>query len=230
MQIEKMLDQNWRRFELWRRENSSFQTLDVPHPVDRVFIPGRVLELAQNLERVDVLATERGQTNLGILIYERLPYELSDKVLLEEFMKQRHESGIMENPSKPGDVPLGIDYKHVSNYDLLKTSQLSLQDRVILHYLVDIPPGYPWVAETRNYLDRFEDQRKGIGSSFYQRLEDVLIALGFGYLAGQIISPHPEFFLKHRQVYQDLPDHVKALLPGKYNRVIGDVVWTIKRL
>lgn len=230
MQIERMLDQNWRRFEFWRRENSRFQSLDIPHPVDRVFISGRVLELVQDPERVDVLRTERGRTNLGILIYERFPYELSDKVLLEEFLKQRHESGIMEHPRKPGDVPLGIDYKHVSNYDLLKTSQLSLQDRVILHYLVDIPPGYPWVAETRNYYDRSEDQRKGIGSSFYQRLEDVLRSLGFEYLAGQIISPHPEFFLRQRQIYQDLPDYVKALLPRKYSRVIGDVVWTIKRL
>ncbi|HRN96137.1 MAG TPA: hypothetical protein PLD54_01685 [Candidatus Levybacteria bacterium] len=229
--IDTILNSNWNEFEQWVQKEEPFQMLELPDDLANVFIPRRTLELANNPNNVHTLFTEKGPRNLGLLLYESLPSPISDSTKLNVLMEEKQKQGVTVLPSSPTQVEEGIDYQHVLNYNLIRSGKLGLQDKILIRYLANIPEGYDSVVETRNYYDRVEMQRQGIGTSFYDRLENVLKELGFNYLTGHIISPHPEFFLKRRPTYDSLPDEVKQELPEYYSITPDpNLHWTIKTL
>lgn len=219
-QIDTILTSNWNRFENWVVQTSAYQAFDFPQDVAEVLIPRRILELSQDPTAVHALVSEGGK-NMGIVVYERTSLPLSNLESVKQWHKERSSPRLLPNSQE--EAPEGIDYMHLRFLYELEKGTLTVNDKVYFQYLVDIPNGYPYVAETRNYTDRKELQRQGIGTSFYNRYEDVLKRLGFKYLTGSIISPHPKFFRKNRTQYDDLPDNIKEELPSFYAHVVqGD--------
>jgi len=237
-EIRTMISENWRLFMHWQETTGAYQTLDFPDYVASVFIPRRTLELAENPSRVRALFTERGPTStspssFAVFLYEHLDYPITDIVKYEEHKKAHEGEAVVKLPSSPEEAPPGIDYRHLGLTNLINSGRITFNDKFLLHYYADTIEGFPSVVLTRNLFDRTEMQGKGIGTNFYQRLEDVVRQLGFKYLAGDIISPHPSFFGRRRIRYHDLPAEIKADLSPYFanlneQRVRGN--WMIRIL
>lgn len=212
-QIDAIVANNWSKFDKWVSETGAHQTFDLPQDVADVLIPKKILELSDDPTSVGVLLKGTSKDHLGIILYERTSNPLSDPKKIEEWQNNR-KSNLL--PNSVEDSPEGVDYMHLRfNYEL-GSGRLTLNDRVYIQYFADIPENFPYVAETRNYTDRKEFNGQGIGTSFYNNWEAVLKRLGFRYLVGSIISPHPGFFRKTRTNYDELPASVKAELPPIY--------------
>lgn len=212
-QIDQILETTWQEFTQWREMVGSFQNLYVSEDIASVFIPKRLLELAEDPERVRVLQTESSPEAGGIIIYEKLSHPLSNPKLFESWVKEGENQKVRLIPRSEQEAPPGIDYMHCHCQAQIAQHQLDLDDKVYLHYLANRRPEFPSVCITRNLFDRQEMHRQGIGTSFYQRLEDILRKLGFKFLVGDIISPHPEFFQRDRMQLQSLPEDVRVQFP-----------------
>lgn len=217
--IDQVMDRNWNAFESWRHVSPSQTTLDITDGAARVFIPRRILEMAQNPEAVDVLVTERGKnvnssSGLGIIVYERTNDNISDP----DKYKEWYDFWAKEPYSLDGTYSTpwnrdGVDYKHAHRSSLIQSGKLTLKDKIYFEYSADIVDEFPRMAKTRNFVDRPELHGQGIGTSFYGQLEKVLKAIGFDYLAGEIWSPKPAFFTKNRINANSLPEEVRSRLP-----------------
>lgn len=210
-QIEATLSRNWNAFEIWQGQNHATRTFNLPQDAAQVFIPGRILEFSENPNNVHASLRERSSHLLDLLIFERLDRALTDPERFNRFIEEHKKEKI--SPGSQEESPEGVDYKHIRHQSLLESGELTFNDRIFINYSAYIPDGYSGVAFTRYYSDRKELQRKGIASSFYERLETVLSRLEFKYLVGNIVSSHPEFFEKNRISYSKLPKAVKKELP-----------------
>ncbi|OGH23554.1 MAG: hypothetical protein A2698_02120 [Candidatus Levybacteria bacterium RIFCSPHIGHO2_01_FULL_42_15] len=214
--IETILSTNWERFVRWRQDNQATRTLFIPENIAPVFIPRRILEIAENPDNVHVLLTEDTNIDIGVLIYERLqtPLTTSPEGFSRWCNQRKGKPTVRVLPKSQEHAPEGVDYKHLFYSQLMQKENLTFYDKVYIQYLADVDPRYPDVVITRNYYDRVELQRKGIGTSFYQRLEAILKELGFTYLMGNIASPHRTFFERQRIKYDNLSDDIKQQLPS----------------
>lgn len=222
--IQRILQRNWQRFVDWQVQASAWQTLDIPQDVAAVFIPEKILELADDPRQVGLLVSrhpedqQHPQDNISFIIFERKQEALSDSVIFEEWNERRktmeQQGKVMIIPRNQSQAIEGLDYKHMKHAELLDVGKLKLHDKVYLTYIAHARyPSFPYVVHTTNFYDREEMQGRGIGTSFYQRLEVVLKQLGFRYLIGNIISSHPGFFMRGRMLYEKLPDNVRHELP-----------------
>jgi len=201
-QIEAILSANWESFKMWQGQNRATRTFDMSQSAAQVFIPRRILELSEDPKNVHALLSESSPHSIGVVIFERF------NKLVEERKGQ-----MATEVSNSQATPEILDNNIFLIGGLLKAGKLTFNDRVFIHYRAKILDGYNGATFTINYMDRKEFQRKGIGGSFYQRLETVLRELEFKYLIGNVISPHPEFFERQRIRYRNLPDDIKSELP-----------------
>lgn len=233
-QISLIMERNQDAFKSWVDDNSVARTLDFAEEVIKVFVPRRILEMADDPSKVRVLVKEKRAEYLGFLVYEHLDQPQSDPDLWERWCVENPRGlAVRDNPYTSTEAPLGLDYLHVSYHRLLREGKLNVNDKIFLDYMAAIDEGFPDVVKTVNLYDRPELHRQGVGTSFYQRVEDVFRYLQFKYLAEQIISPHPDFFRKKGSLFQDLPTTIRAELPSYLGRSPGgfdDVKWVIRVL
>lgn len=223
---EEIIAFNWERFKKWRDHTQTSRTLEMPESVGQVFIPQRVLALSSDPNRVRTVFRENGPNNLGIYICERLEQPITDNSKYEAWKRENAmKQVIVFEGSHLDDVlksPPGIDYFHMDAQGLVDSGRITFKDKIIIGYSVDVEKGYPHVVHSRSYSDRPELRGRGIGTSFYQRLEYALKELGFEYLTGIIWSRHPRFFQKTRSDYTELPRETQQLLPPYYAKVSID--------
>lgn len=233
LRVQELYTTYWSLFENWRTQNNTKQTLQIPEGIDHVLIPLKLLELADNPEDVHIKQRVDNKS-ISFLIFERLPRQISNPEKFNEWViSQQGKPRVTEDPYNNTDAPEEIDYMHIKYADDVVSGTLTLNDKVLLWYGISTTQGYPHIAETVNLFDRLELRGKGIGSSFYSRLEDVLRSLEFEFLAGQIWSPNPGFFSKTRKPYEAfnepdrkrLPPHFASIAPEGYR-----TNWMIKKL
>ncbi len=201
----------WQEFMAWARDCGASQRLDIPENLGGVFIPRQILEMAEDPGRVRTLYTEEADPRrLGVLIYERKNHSLTDPLVFDQYTAGMDLSGARQYRQ---NIPFYVDPMHVRFRKQIYGGRLTLNDKVYLAYQADASPDYPHVLMTRNLVDRPELHRRGIGTSFYQRLEDIYRTLGFEYLLEFIVSGHPGFFDKIRTPYFDLSMEDKLRLP-----------------
>lgn len=237
-QIDTILDTNWSKFSAWVDDSGPLQTLEIPEEHSGVFIPGRILELAENPSQINAFFRKVQPDSMSVIVYERFSEPISSHIeygkWLEEINEKRRNGQMaFVSPSRQEDAPEGIDYKHVPYSPLIESGALTLNDKVYFEYLAKVIKGYPQTAVTVNFFDRSEMHGMGIGRSFYDRLEEVLKKLGFEYLGGQVISGHAQFFEKDRSRYSDLPEDLREKLPEEFADVVdngGDKIeYMVKR-
>lgn len=216
-QIEAVFSSNWKAFEMWQGQSHAARTLDMSQVAAQALIPRRILELSEGPNNVHALLTESSPNSIGVLIFERLPRALTDPKRFNKWTEEHKTQKVIMLPSSQEDSPEGVDYKHIRHKSLLESGELTIKDRVFIYYVANIPDSRPGVVFTKYYGDRKELQRKGIASSFYERLEMVLRQLEFKYLIGDIVSSHPQFFERQRIRYSELPDVIKNELPEDLN-------------
>lgn len=220
-------------FENWSVDQNAFQTLDIPNSIANVFIPQRILELSNSPSNVRAVYVLRDDASY-VTIAEHMPNGLTDEKAFEKWMEETNGKVLTSSdPYMSTDAPEGIDYMHASQRGLVDAGVVGLDDKIYLHYGMKKSKDYSHVIETINLFDRPELHGQGIGSSFYSRLESILKALGFEYLAGQIWSPNPGFFAKSRKPYDEFGEEEKEKLPPHFARSIPNErssVWMIKKL
>lgn len=224
--IDGLLDIYWAEFEAWLSQGTrKFQDLD--NETARVFIPRRLMELAENPEMLKVFVTREYhdpkkpfplRDSLVILIYETLPRMLSDPTKFREYMERRKAEKVSILPNTQADVPEGIDYQHVYHAREIDAGLLTFNDKAFLQYYANVYVDAPNVFETRNLNDRPELHRRGIGASFYERLEAVLRHMGFKYITGDVVSSHRAFFGKTRRNLSDLSAEELRKMPLLYQK------------
>lgn len=223
-QIEAILEGNWTRFDQWRMESGAHQTLAVPPEVTDVFIPRRLLELSQDPNSLRTISFANAPEYLRFMIVERFEHPVSDPSIYARWQEEHPErhSRKLDIVKLANTSPEGIDYKHILYNYLIEDGRMSLHDRFLLEYKADLEtrminkPPYPVLVESSSFLDRPEQHKQGIGTSFYQRLEAVLKRLGFKYLSGVIVSRHSDFFSKTRIRFNDLPEDIQNELSRYY--------------
>lgn len=223
--VDAVLATHWQEFLVWQSATQARQTLAIPSFVSSVFIPRRILELADNPNNVaamvDVLAgqDEHVGNSFKVIVFERKETPLTDaaKFQLWNEQQQAEKKKIRILPQNQAEAPEGIDYMHIRYKDLINNGTLTLNDKAYFEYIGFKKYGeeFGHVAHTGNYTDREELRGQGIGRSFYDRLEMVLKQLQFRYLVGNIVSLHPGFFKKDRTKYEDLSPDIRADLPGE---------------
>lgn len=223
-QIEAILEGNWTRFDRWRMESGARQTLAVPLGVTDVFIPRRLLELSQDPNNLRTISFANAPEYLRFMIVEWFEHPISDPSIYAKWQEEHPErhGGVSVLAELAKTPPEGVDYKHILYDYLVEDGILSLHDRFLLQYNADLEtrmltkPPYPDLVESNSFLDRPEQHRQGIGTSFYQRLEAVLKRLGFRYLSGVIVGRHPDFYSKTRTRFGDLPEDIQNELSRYY--------------
>lgn len=212
--IDGVLQRNLSDFKGWVSKSGASQTLDIPDSYGGVFIPRRILELSEDPSKVRVVMTEKGPGDIGFVIVERRQQALTDPDKFREWYSEWKKSNIRVIPSNQDEAPEGVDYKHIEQSSLIESGVLDFNDFVYCQYFADRESDpFTHVAKSRSYRDREELQGKGIGTSFYDRLNEVLNLLQFRYLSGAIISQHRDFFTKRRTKYDNLPAAIKKDLP-----------------
>ncbi len=217
--INNFYSENWDRFVTWQEQTTKTQTLEIPQEIADVFIPQRIFELSNDPSRVKTLMVQNRpelpehKESLNFIIYEHLDKPITDAHVYEEWKKQKQK--VVGSPYRHTmNLASEVDYFHMHNHDLIDSNQLSLNDKVYLHYIADVPAKYPHVVHTRNFFDRPELHGNGIGSSFYNRLEEVYKQLGFKYLAGEIFSLNRSFFANRRVHYDALSHEIRREIPA----------------
>lgn len=229
-QIDKILTSKRADFKAWQKINKVRQTVKIPEGITDVFIPRRVLELARNPDLVKTLLKESRPNYLGIFVYEHCEQPLTDENAWKKW-REDHPRGLLaiNNPYTTTDAPVGIDYQHIRYWQFLELGKLDFNDKIYLNYMLTIPEGFPHVVTTVNLYDRPELHGQGIGASLYERVESILKDLEFKYLTEQIFSPHPEFFRKRRELFEELSPEKRLELP-LYPPQFGDIKWMVKTL
>lgn len=233
-QIEALLLKNRIAFTNWVNRENAFQTLAIPQEAGDVFIPKRILEISSRPIDVHSVLLESDPRHFRVLILEHSKESISDPKKFEHWQEQQPKEEIIVrgNPYSNTDSPEGIDYQHIRYDSLISSGRVSLKDKIYLDLMLDVPHGHNNIVEIRNFYDRPELQGKGIGADFFKRMEMVLKALGFEYLTGSVISPHPGFFRKIGFVkYLDLAKEVQDQLPSGYSTQYSGIEgWMVKRL
>lgn len=223
-QIDRLLEKYWQEFLEWKNASQERKLREMTDETARVFIPRRLLELSENPGNVRTVvlqedfndpALANNSDSLYFTVYETLDRSLSDPRKLAEYMKRRSEDKVSILPMSQEEVPDGIDYKQVADWKQIQAGKIGLNDRHWFVYCADVYKGFPCVLYERGYWDRKEAQRKGVGTSFYQRLEPIVRHLGFNYLVGDVISQHPGFFERYRIRFEALTDEAKAEMPPR---------------
>lgn len=212
-QIQQILDHNWQAFVDWQERTGSFGTLAMPNDIASVFIPKRTLELSDDPERVRVICFGGIESQLGFILYESLRDDISKQNIFDSWVKRVKGRGYAIFPANNEEAPPGLDFMHCHFHRFITGQRLSLSDMIYIYYNMGVERNYPAVVTSINLFDRPDMHRRGVGTSFYQRLEAVLKQLGFNFLMGEVMSPHPSFFDKGRANYHDLPEDIKLQLP-----------------
>ncbi len=220
-QIESIQAISWNKFIDWQNMTGARLTLDIPDDIAPVLIPRRILEISQNPTAVNVVIYRDAdnkrptRSNISFTVFERMAGPITDERAFNAWLEGIKGQKAIILPNSHKESPDDIDYKHLHVAPLIKKGAITFSDRIYFAYGASINfPEYPDVVFTVNYSDRSDLNRQGIGTSFYQQWERILRSLGFKYLLGNIISPHPNFFRKTgRKTYQELNEEVKKNLP-----------------
>ncbi len=217
-----LYNENWDQFVTWQEQHAKLQTLEIPQEIADVFIPHRIFELSNDPSRVKTLMVQNRpklpehKESLNFIVYEHLDYSITDAHAYTEWKKQKQRffGGLSRHTS---NLTPEVDYFHKHNHTLIDSNQLTFNDKVYLHYIADVPAKYPHVVHTRNFFDRPELHGNGIGSSFYNRLEEIYKQLGFKYLAGEIFSLNRSFFANRRVHYDTLSHEIRREIPAPHS-------------
>ncbi|MEI6327024.1 MAG: hypothetical protein WCO78_02785 [Candidatus Roizmanbacteria bacterium] len=237
-QVDALYQGYWDAFTKWQgTSGTSLPTLAVPAGISDVFIPKRILELAEDSRQVHALVS--GQKSLvdrytgciELMVVETVDRNLTDPKRFADWWEKRQTGTVVVGSDSfyemPTHVPEGIEYKHYQHASLVAAGLIGLNQKVYLDYTADVIREYPNTVKTRNFFDRPDLHGKGIGTSFYNRLEQTLSHLGFKYLMGEVISPHKSFYEKSRTPYHLLTDQQKKELPLYH---MGDPEYLVKEL
>lgn len=203
---------SWQRFIDWNTANGVKGSLSIPQEIASVYIPPRIFELTQNPDKVDILLTDDSAHKLGFIIFESMDEPITDKTVLDRWIENGERRPETRKSSYDDTwTPRGVDYMHARYSYLLGTGQLTAKDFIYMQHIMKVLS--PSVVYNVNHFDRVEMRRLGIGTSFYDRLNDILKELGFKYNVGQLASPNPSFFNERRIRLDKLPKNLRGEFP-----------------
>lgn len=210
--IDKIIAQDKKAFEQWSSNPDNQRRLDMPKEVLRYFIPKKILELAEDPEKVDVVLidTEKNPDSLTALIIERKHNSISDPDSFDAYNRdvreleiqranQRAASGKrISVPSGRTNIPMppDVDNFHATHLNMVSQGFIRLNDYVFLNITLSNKVS-PKLLNVENYQDREENRGKKVAPSFYDRLREISKSLGFRFIVGwNLADKAREFFIK----------------------------------
>ncbi len=237
--VQEVLSRSMRDFESWQEEFNALQTVAIPSHISGVFIPERILELADDpfAVRCEIIPHDisvNNSSSLNFLIIERKKDPISDPDRFESFKRGEIDPQWKEKRTSyylGTEAPEGIDFRHASHEKLLHSTNINAYDKIYIDYSSSVPKTHPEILQTNSYLDRPDMHGLGIATSFLDRSDEIWKKLGFTYRIGVTWSPNPSFFLKRGVDIRELPDNERKYLSPLYQGYInhGDPV-IVKKL
>lgn len=207
--ISNIQEVDRRSFYKWIEGPQNQRRLDLPKSALRhLLISQRVLELAEDPAQVGIVVGGQTANTVDTYVIEHRPFPISDSGNLERYIQERNKyredykskarargvSGLFIVPEEGGPIlPTDIDSYHVQYYRLVKAGLIGLNDYIINRISLG-NNRHPELLFVGDYSDRDELRGKGIASSFYANLRQVVIEMGFSCLAGFNNPRNVDFF------------------------------------
>ena len=196
--ISSIQEVDKRSFLQWIEDPQNRRRLDLPKPALRhLLISQRVLELAEDPAQVGIVVDGQTPNTIDAYVIEHRPLAISNRESLKRYIGERNKYRedyksrarargehifILPDRRRPY-LSADVDRYHVLYYRLVKAGLIGLNDYIINRINLG-NNRHPELLFVRDYSDRDELRGKGIASSFYANLRQVVIEMGFSYLAG----------------------------------------------
>lgn len=198
--VNSIIATDKKAFYEWSTDLNNKGKLAIPEPALRyMVITPRILELADNPSAVglDIAGTTPDRT--GALVVEHKSTPITNEDSRRRYLDKRAEF-LKREKAKQGNpmiflipktggptVPNDVDSYHVNEkyLKLIEVGVFSLNDRFLNNIELAISEEHPQVLFVADYRIRDSLQKRGIGTSFYERLRECARELGFRFITGQ---------------------------------------------
>lgn len=180
--IDRIVSADRAAFDDWIKDPNHQRRLDMPEkPLRYLIIPERLLELADDPTQINTLSLSRKR---------KYPNpNLLDAIILEREGRKDRRGKAPKNGS--GAALLDADGIHLIHAGLISPNDL------ILHAIqMSVKGKGRERLYIHTYQDREELRHQGIATSFYGRLRENAIRMGFRFIQGVNNSKNIEFFTK----------------------------------
>lgn len=194
LEIDGIVEKDKQEFDDWIHNIQGKKArLDMPKGALRYLtIPRRILELADNPSKVDVLTIEQTAESVRLYVFEHKQQPVTNKTSLETYWddldrKSAEEQAKAEAEGSPfifihPKPPSDVDEYHAKNRQLVNEGELQLTDFVTNDIGMSVSSEQQIMIGS--YWDRPTHRGKGVAKSFYTRLRDVTAQMGFRFITG----------------------------------------------
>ncbi len=164
----------------------------LPDAAFRYFIPPRILELSDDPRQVHIHRVESEKTYASFIISERKKNPVSDEAAFWQFVERFWQHPHLYR-TEERRKPATVDNIHATHYYWITSGLLTLNDYVWLR--IRLERKSPMNVYVDTHWDREEQHGKGVGHSFYARLQEIMKAVGYRYITGQNTNRNLSFFI-----------------------------------
>ncbi|NTU73766.1 hypothetical protein HGB07_06415 [Candidatus Roizmanbacteria bacterium] len=207
--VEAVWNKDRQAFDTWLKSDKPHTTLELPPEALRhLAIPKRILELADDPEKVRLLPILQEPHKSGLFVVERKSKPVTDKDELDNYLHELVEAGGNDTEV---ELPPTIDQYH-AEYPMLQ--DLTLYDQVLLDLL--FTSWGPDNLHVVRFFDRPQFRGLGVGKSFYSQLRQATQEMGYRFLTGYNDKGNIGYFTQilGRHTLSEIRPELRSVLAG----------------